>query len=82
VKDINLDNDENDNLISNCKSKLKTTIQVESEVESMLETRLQITDLASETHNFDDDQLDDDLCLKDYINDPEFIKKKNNIDRR
>lgn len=39
----------------------------------MLETRLQ-SDFASETHNFNDDQLDDDLCLKDYVDNPEFKK--------
>jgi len=80
VEDIDLDNDEDDNLISNFESELDTTTQVESEVDSMLETRLQI-DLASETLNFDDDQLDDNLCLKDYVDDPEFIKKKDSIER-
>lgn len=79
VEDIDLDNDEN-NLISNLESELDATTQVESEIKSMLETRLQ-TDLVSETHNFDVDQLDNDLCLKDYIDDPEFIKKKDNIER-
>jgi hypothetical protein len=50
VEHIDLNNDEDNNLISNFESELDITTQVES----MLETKLQ-TDLVSETNNFDDD---------------------------